>query len=152
MEEQKPTSTALRGANLESNTAEHSVIERPNLLWLCRKDLESLTLKVNLIIIHVYFPAVSLLTEGIITQWRNLVFTLQNYDWARPSPRWTEGPFSKTMTHNSAAFLPEIWNINDIPGIQEVTFCACTTLSHLVPWVGRSRPAMVDKCWICSDD
>lgn len=57
--------------------ARKSVIERPNLQWLCWKDLESLTVKVNLIIIRVYFPAHSLLTEEIIMLGRNQAFTLQ---------------------------------------------------------------------------
>lgn len=30
------------------------------------KDLESLTVEANLIIIHIYFPAGGLLTEGIV--------------------------------------------------------------------------------------
>lgn len=30
------------------------------------KDLESLTVQANLIIIHIYFPAGGLLTEGIV--------------------------------------------------------------------------------------
>lgn len=66
-----------------------SVIERPNLQWLCWKDLESLTVKVNLIIIHDYFPAHSLLTEEIIMPLRNQAFTLQI----------TGDPIARTHTH-----------------------------------------------------
>lgn len=127
MEEWKPTSAALRSANLESYAAEHSVIGRPNLQWLCRKDLESLTVKVNLIIIHVYFPDGGLLTEGIVTQRRNLQIR------ADP-PRWTEVPSSKTTAHNSAVFPSEIWNISEIPGIHEVTFLHLCSLES----VGKS--------------
>lgn len=84
------------------------------------KDLESLTVKANLIIIHIYFPAGGLLTEGIVmlgeTERSHFKLPLPPPPDARVC-RWTDVLPSKTMTHNTTAFTAKIRNVSGIPGV-----------------------------------